>query len=917
MEPRRDVSDGRGLAEAAFAVTWRRHQSEALAAFERTRAAGEHRHYIVLPPGAGKTLVGAEAARRIGRRTLVLAPNTAIVSQWVATWHALRPGVEVGTDRSLDAPVAVLTYQSLAVFDDDDAGEGAGPPRSVVDRLHPNGQKVLDDLASSGPWTVVLDEAHHLIEVWGQVLAELFRRLDHPGAPVDVVALTATPRTRLTAPQAVLVGKLFGGIDYAASTPAVVKTGDLAPFRELALIVPPTDAEQSFIHDEAARFDELRADLVDPSFASTPFLTWCDLRFCDRHGLDGGRETWAALAKREPALTDAALRLVHAGLMQLPDGARLREEHRVELTAADWVELLEDYALRCLEASADERDAKAVEAIRKALPSVGYTLTRRGVRASASPVDRLLSRSAAKLAATVDILTAESANLGPRLRALVVCDFERAAATSSARLSGQRQEPAGSARLALELLASDAGTRDLDPLLVTARTVASRRATASALAKFARERLGDVEIDDVPVGALDDVVEIAGRWGPRDWVPVVTAFFEAGQAQVLVGTRGLLGEGWDARSVNVVVDLTSATTSSSVVQVRGRGLRTDPSWPEKVANTWSVVAVTDEHPKGAADYSRFVAKHEGFFALGPDGVIASGVPHVDPALSPYTPPPMRDLAALNAAARDRAARRDEVHDAWRIGEPYDDIAVRSLRVQVSRDFGVTGRAVTQPLLPGGRARLVTAGVALGGGVAGDIVATATVHAGAGGFLAGAAVGVAGSIAGRQIRDLRQKTSSLSAFADAVAEALTSVGLLPEGTRAVRIDVDSDAQYRARLDGVDEAMSALFADALEEVLSPLASPRYVISRRVRPTPHTTVAVLAAALTPWHGTEVWHAVPATLATNAQRAKAFAEAWRRHVSRGRLLYTGSAEGFGVLEAVRGDDPFAVTTALRTVWR
>ena len=81
--------------------------------------------------------------------------------------------------------------------------------------------------------------------------------------------------------------------------------------------------------------------------------------------------------------------------------------------------------------------------------------------------------------------------------------------------------------------------------------------------------------------------------------------------------------------------------------------------------------------------------------------------------------------------------------------------------------------------------------------------------------------------------------------------------------------------------------------------------------------TTVAVLAAALTPWHGTEVWHAVPATLATNAQRANAFAEAWRRHVSRGRLLYTGSAEGFGVLEAVRGDDPFAVTTALRTVWR
>src|SRR5207245_773332 len=154
----------------------------------------------------------------------------------------------------------------------------------------------------------------------------------------------------------------------------------------------------------------------------------------------------------------------------------------------------------------------------------------------------------------------------------------------------------------------------------------------------------------------------------------------------------------------------------------------------------------------------------------------------------------------------------------------------------------TGRAVTEPLLPRGRARATTAGVALGGGIAGDIVATVTVHAGAVGFLTGAAVGAAGSIAGRQVRDLRQKSSALSAFADAVA---------------------------------------------------------------------------GALTPWRGTEVWHAVPTILATNAKRANAFADAWHRHVSRGRLLYTGSPEGFGILQAVRDDDPFAVTTALRTVWR
>ncbi len=33
--------------------------------------------------------------------------------------------------------------------------------------------------------------------------------------------------------------------------------------------------------------------------------------------------------------------------------------------------------------------------------------------------------------------------------------------------------------------------------------------------------------------------------------------------------------------------------------------------------------------------------------------------------------------------------------------------------------------------------------------------------------------------------------------------------------------------------------------------------------------------------------------------------------------MLFTGSPEGAGILAAQRGDDPFAVTTQIRTLWR
>ena len=66
-------------------LTWplRPHQERALAAFERDRATGDRATYLVVPPDGGKTLIGLEALRRLGRPAVVLCPNTAIQAQWI------------------------------------------------------------------------------------------------------------------------------------------------------------------------------------------------------------------------------------------------------------------------------------------------------------------------------------------------------------------------------------------------------------------------------------------------------------------------------------------------------------------------------------------------------------------------------------------------------------------------------------------------------------------------------------------------------------------------------------------------------------------------------------------------------------------------------------------------------------------
>ena len=310
----------------------------------------------------------------------------------------------------------------------------------------------------------MLDEAHHLLEVWGRLVAELLDLLPE----AYVIGLTATPPATLTPDQADLVDRLFGTPLYTASVPAVVRDGYLAPFAELAWLTTPSPTEEDWLAAQAERFAELRVDLTDPGFASVGLLrlarpTAGPSRARARLRATPPAIAWSEIERRDAGLAAAAVRLHVAGLLALPDGARVREEHRHPPSAEDWIELLDDYVRGFLQPSEMPADQAALDRIRQALPSIGYVLTSRGIRAGRSPVDRVLARSEAKTFAVAEIVAWEAATLSERLRALVLCDHERATATLPARLVGVLDAEAGSARLVLERLVADHARRRARP----------------------------------------------------------------------------------------------------------------------------------------------------------------------------------------------------------------------------------------------------------------------------------------------------------------------------------------------------------------------------------------------------------------------------------------------------------------------
>jgi hypothetical protein len=136
----------------------------------------------------------------------------------------------------------------------------------------------------------------------------------------------------------------------------------------------------------------------------------------------------------------------------------------------------------------------------------------------------------------------------------------------------------------------------------------------------------------------------------------------------------------------------------------------------------------------------------------------------------------------------------------------------------------------------------------------------------------------GAVAGQrwvsQSRALRRAPADASAavlrqLAEAVADALRTAGGAPVGAEAVRSEQRADGEVELRLDtgsDADGAVSALFAECLEELLLPLGEPRWLVSRTVLPVPDGPAARrLTAARAVGRPVEVavtWHAVPSWL-------------------------------------------------------
>ena len=809
---------------------------------------------IVAAPGSGKTVLGLELIRRLGAPCLILSPTGAIRRQWGDRLRDLfldDPrdfGSLFSEDLHRLRTVNSITYQALY---------------SAVEKIPAEGTEDFSDvdlivqMRERGIRTVCLDEAHHLRNEWYRALEAFLRALDRD---VTVISLTATPPYDADGPEWRRYRAICGEIDEEIFIPELVAQHTLCPHQDYILLNYPTENELAVLRDHtrhaAAALEELgTTDLLAQAY--------CTLRDqADPALLPGDEQALAALL----GLLDHFGYSFDRRRIRAMTGRRPLPPWRPETAEAALQYLLDG----------DLLDASGRDALASLLKNHGLYDRHRVSLVLTDRLKRMLVGSAGKLDSIARIVRSERDAMGDRLRMLILTDHIRRESLSG--IADRDRFRSVSVASIFETLRRAVPEAQIGVL--SGSLVILPESVEPAGCDFTSNDIPGTGYRTVSFGSsLHSAVEAIG------------ALLDAGTLQILIGTRSLLGEGWDSPCVNTLILASTVGSFVSSNQMRGRAIRTDPHDPQKTANIWHLATVTPEElfsdvsepqpdPEllSSYDFSVLVRRFDAF--MGPNdatGEIESGFERLTVIRPPF------DRAGVERINRDMlalSARRTAVPEQW-----AQALAVRPVRTELETRVQRAQRLPVLTLRDG-------TGFALLAGLAVGLIrplslalahGLAALSFGMIGVLCAAAYGL---FQGAKLWFRhRSPTRSIQSLGTAVYQALCRSGQISPAS-ALEADSGPDCVC-LRLHGASVHDQNVFNTAVTELLSPIGDPRYVLIVR-------TV----------FGRFRWErafACPSALGKTREDAALLAEALKKTAGRFAPVYTRTEEGRRLLRKCR----------------
>ena len=870
------------LEHLSFKGEWREYQKRILEKSETIMADG-HIH-LVAAPGSGKTTLGIEFIRRNSKPALILVPTVTIRQQWVDRIREAFLDDESLADemisQNLKQPktITVATYQALhSAINRLEGDAEVEDTDDVVENEHFDfkGVDIVGLFEEANLGTLCLDECHHLRNEWWKSL-EIFRK---SFADMNVISLTATPPYEGEPALWERYVAMCGEIDEEITVPELVKEGSLCPHQDYVYFSFPTKEEENQLDQFST---QKRAFLKNLSY---------DSMFCEAvrtsRALDGTISEDELL--NEPKYLSATLIFLrHKGIEFPKQFQQLLGASRLPMFDLAWFEILLQGMVFDVPHWYDLSE-EALKELKSELKSLGLIDRKHVQLCRNKKIDQLLNQSLGKLNAVRDIFKAEYETLGSDLRQLILTDFIRK--DFEAHLGNPEVQYSQLGVLPyFEVLRRELEEQQLD--VPVAVLTGSLVIIPSGVKSRLEAVFGADKITFQTVGQLDekDYVKVRLVGSQHDLVSAVTQLFQEGQIHVVIGTKSLLGEGWDAPCVNSLILASFVGSFMLSNQMRGRAIRIWPENPNKTSSVWHLVSINlaekklfkkeegeEDLPIGidSPDMELLQRRMKQFLGLHyNENTIESGVDRLDLGNIEFT---KKNLTKLNQETISRSRNREELKERWNESLPLlEDMEVAS-EVQVDKAFLPT------VLLTDAR-KILTYAQAI-------VLTELIVYL----FLDFAKrpsqllypVGILSLIVLNIVwlRYFLYKSpyKRLELFAEAVRKALLASGHLQTQNckaRVVRGDKDS-IQTSTYLKGGTLREKELFAQALSEFFAPIENQRYILRAETWVNDQTK----------------YFAVPSMFDKRKEDVVAFVSNIEKYIGKYEIIYTRNVEGRHIL--------------------
>lgn len=845
--------------------------------------------HIVAAPGSGKTTLGIELICRLNSPALILAPTVTIRQQWgeriVSSFLPPDQNADDYLSFNLHKPslITSITYQALyAAFNklsiEEDNDDENSLNKDIIDF---SSFDLLNVIKNSNIKTICLDEAHHLKNEWQKALESFISAL---GKQVTVIALTATPPYDSTPSEWKKYSDLCGEIDEEIYVPQLVSQKTLCPHQDYIYFNFPTNEETQIFNQYKQKAmtcteDILHSKLFEDILSKSGLLI--DYKRREESILDNSKGYIAllCLAKYRGIQLPKKLIKLLSPSEKLPAFSLAFAETAFQFII-DSPDLFSDdisYQLHCILSENSLIEKKQVHL------------------KSNDKVNKLLLTSTGKLSSINEIVRSESSNLKNNLRMLILTDYIK---KDLKKIIGSDEVITTLGTVPIfESVRRKCGNQ-VSMALLSGQLVIIPKDSLPVIATIAENRNITYTFKDLE---NTNYIEINFSGSSKNKVAVITQAFEQGLFQVLVGTKSLLGEGWDSPCINSLILASFVGSFVLSNQMRGRAIRVDVKTPDKVSNIWHLVTMEpefifenktkqfllrpmmeDKNVLKSDDFETLTRRFNCFLAPAySKDIIENGIERLDIIKPPYNE---RGIAQINKQMLELAADREAVAKRWigaLGGKDFTEILeVDEIPKSVQPQGFLFQNILSTMLLLYAIRELINSGinsVLINSNSISDMIVGILV------FMVLAYFCIIGMV---KIFRYFSPKKTIETLSRCILNTLKDIQEIDSIDAKVKIDSDNLGRcIYACLTNATMHEKYVFAEAMREFLSPINNPRYVFVK--------TYGIKNSILYYTH----CYACPSVIASRKEDVEILAKYLKKSTGRFSLFYTRSEKGRKVL--------------------